>query len=89
MAYAKSADSDKSLLRVYTACHSTKYFRKQLHKKQNLGPTNRHCDVRNFKTFTVFHICINYFETVSMGAAIFIINIFKDTLFLLTGVDSI
>ena len=26
-----------SLIRVYTDCHSTKYFKKQLHKKQNLG----------------------------------------------------
>ena len=24
-----------SLIRVYTVCHSTKYFKKQLHKKQN------------------------------------------------------
>ena len=26
-----------SLIRVYTVCHSTKYFVKQLNKKQNLG----------------------------------------------------
>ena len=43
MAYANSADPDQtapersSLIRVYTVCHSTKYFKKELHKKQNLG----------------------------------------------------
>ena len=26
------------LIRVYTVCHSTKYFRKQLRKSQDLGP---------------------------------------------------
>ena len=26
-----------SLIRVYTVCYSTKYFKKQLHKKHNLG----------------------------------------------------
>ena len=26
-----------SLIRVYTICHSTKYFQKQLHRKQKLG----------------------------------------------------
>ena len=42
MSYANIADSDQtasegSLVRVYTVCHSTKYFKKQLHKKQDLG----------------------------------------------------
>ena len=38
MAYANSVDPDQSsLIRVYTVCHSAKYFKKQLHKKQNLG----------------------------------------------------
>ena len=42
MVYANSVDPDQtaprsSLIRVYTACHSTMYFKKQLHKKQNLG----------------------------------------------------
>ena len=43
MAYANSADPDQTApegaawIRVYTVCHSTKYFKKQLHKKQNLG----------------------------------------------------
>ena len=27
----------ESLIRVYNVCHSTKYFKKQLHKKQNLS----------------------------------------------------
>ena len=26
-----------SLIRVYIVCHSTKYFKKQVHKKQKLG----------------------------------------------------
>ena len=25
------------MIRVYTICHSTKYFKEQLRKKQNLG----------------------------------------------------
>ena len=40
MAYANSADPDKDQRGgggVYTVCHSTKYFKKQLHKKQTLG----------------------------------------------------
>ena len=40
MAYANSADPDQtgsSLIRVCTVCQSTKYFKKQLHKKQKLG----------------------------------------------------
>ena len=41
MAYANSADPDQtaprsSLIWVYTVCHSTMYFKKQLHKKQIL-----------------------------------------------------
>ena len=44
--YANSADPDQtapgrsSLIRVYTVCLSTSYFKKQLHKKQNLGQNN-------------------------------------------------
>ena len=40
MAYANSVDPDQTapeggnLIRVYTVCHSTKYFKKQLRKKQ-------------------------------------------------------
>ena len=41
MAYANSADTDQTapcnLIRVYTVCHSTKYFKKQVYKKQNLS----------------------------------------------------
>ena len=38
MEYANSADPDQtSLIKVYTVCYLTKYFKKQLHKKQNLG----------------------------------------------------
>ena len=32
MTYARS-----SLIRVYSVCHSTKYFKKRLHKKETLG----------------------------------------------------
>ena len=34
MVYANIADPDQ-MIRVYTVCHSTKYFKKHLHKKQN------------------------------------------------------
>ena len=37
MAQANSADPDQiafSLIRVYTVCHSTKHFKKQLYKKE-------------------------------------------------------
>ena len=42
MTYANSADPDQtapssSLIRVYTVSQSTKFSRKLLHKKQNLG----------------------------------------------------
>ena len=41
LAYVNSVDPDQtapsSLIRVYTVCHSNKYFKKQLHRKQNLG----------------------------------------------------
>ena len=42
MTYANSADPHQTapeggLIRVYIVCHSTKYFKKQLHKKQILG----------------------------------------------------
>ena len=42
MACANSADPDPfsaegAVLSVYTVCYSTKYVKKQLHKKQNLG----------------------------------------------------
>ena len=33
----KSSSLRSSLIRVYIVCHSTKYFKKLLHKKQNLG----------------------------------------------------
>ena len=38
MAYANSANPDQSAPEgVYTVCHSTKSFNKQLHKNQNLS----------------------------------------------------
>ena len=44
MAYTNSEDPDQTAPASgavwsgsYTVCHSTKYFKKQLHKKQNLG----------------------------------------------------
>ena len=40
--YTNIADPDQtapwsSLIWVYTVCYSTKYFKKELHKKQNFG----------------------------------------------------
>ena len=38
MAYANSENPDQSaLISVSAVCHSTKNFKKQLHKQQNLG----------------------------------------------------
>ena len=38
VAYANSADPDQTvLIKVYTVCHSIKYFKKQNHKMQNLN----------------------------------------------------
>ena len=34
MPYTNSADLDQ--IRVFTVCHSTKHFKRQMHKKQNL-----------------------------------------------------
>ena len=36
-AHEEQLDLRSSLIRVYTVCHSTMYFKKQVHKKQNLG----------------------------------------------------
>ena len=36
-----------SLIKVYTVCHFTKYFKKELHKKQNLGQKGIEYNVRN------------------------------------------
>ena len=32
-------------------CHSTKYVKKQLHQKQNLGQKGMEYSVENFRTF--------------------------------------
>ena len=48
-------------IRISTVCHSTKYFKKQLHKKHFLGQKSIEWSVQNFRTFTVvqlpFTIC--------------------------------
>ena len=51
MAYANSADPDQSLIRIYTVCHSTKYFKKQLHQKQKLCQKCTEQSVRIFRTY--------------------------------------
>ena len=43
-----------SLIRVYTVCHINMYFKKQLHKKQNLSPNSVEYSVQNFRTFTIY-----------------------------------
>ena len=35
--HMQTVQTQISLIRVYTVCHSMKYFKKQLHKKHNLG----------------------------------------------------
>ena len=58
MEYANSADPDQTapeggLIRVYTVCHSTKHFKKQLHKKKGKKKVwNK--SVRHFRTFRVY-----------------------------------
>ena len=40
MVYANSLDPDQnppSLIKVYTVCHFTKYFKERLNKKETLG----------------------------------------------------
>ena len=37
LAYSNRSNWGSSLIRVYTVCHTTRYFKKQLHKKKNLG----------------------------------------------------
>ena len=47
-----------SLIKVYTVCHSTKYFKKELHRKQNIDQKRMEKSVRNFRIFTVkFNQC--------------------------------
>ena len=53
MTYANSADPDQTD-QDFTVCHSTKYFKTLLLKKQNLGQNSMELSVRNFRTFTVF-----------------------------------
>ena len=38
--HMQTVQTQISLIRVYTVCHLTKYFKKQLHKKQNLSQKN-------------------------------------------------
>ena len=40
---------------IYTVCQSTNHFKKQLHKKQTLGPKKGSNSIWIFRTFTVFH----------------------------------
>ena len=44
-----------SLIRVHTVCHFNEYFKKQLHKKHNLGKKIMEWSVWNSRTFTVCH----------------------------------
>ena len=55
MSYTKVSDLKElcSLIRVYTVCHSATYFKKQLHKKQNLAQKVWNKVVEIFRTFTV------------------------------------
>ena len=45
--HIQTVQAQLRLLRVYTVCHSTKYFKKQLHKKQNLGHKSMKQSVQN------------------------------------------
>ena len=56
-----------SLIRVYSVCHSTKYFKKQLNKKQYLDQKCMGWSVLNFRTFTVYllSLCRDPVDTFS------------------------
>ena len=41
---------------VYTVCHSTKYFKKQLYKKQNLGRKKKIV----FEILGIYNICFQF-----------------------------
>ena len=41
------------LIRVYIVCHSTKYFKKQLHKKQILSLKSIKYSGKNFRAYTI------------------------------------
>ena len=73
MAHANSVDPDQtapewsSLIRVYTVCHSTKYFRKQHNKKQNIGQKIMEQSFPNFRTFTTHAVCHKVFFSYLVG----------------------
>ena len=68
IAYANNVDPDQTapsgstLIRVYTVCHSFKYFKKQLHESKNLAKKKKKKKkkkyVQIFRTFTIFYIHI-------------------------------
>ena len=43
-----------SLIKVYIVCHSTKYFKKQLYKKQNLDP-KKHYENKPIQIYWKFY----------------------------------
>ena len=52
-----------SLIRVYTVCYSTKYFKKKLHQKQNSGKKKKKKKLTNVFKFLghlLYYICIWY-----------------------------
>ena len=57
MTYTNSADPDQTAPEeAYTVCNCTQYFKKQLHKKQNLGQNCMELSVQIFWTFTVCEV---------------------------------
>ena len=75
IAYLNSAYSNQTvpgLLRVYTVSNSTKYFKKKMHKKQNLGQPCKEYKVFKFWGHLWYIICIspkNYTDFVSINSA--------------------
>ena len=64
-----------SLIRVYTVCHSTKYFRTQLHKKQKLGKRSMKWSVRNFRNLPYLRLLVcSYFNNHSIKLTLCLLN---------------
>ena len=67
MAYANSADPDLLLIRVYTFCHFTKYFKEKHYIKVKFRPKNNEIKHSKFKTFTVVNRHNNKFTRCDFG----------------------
>ena len=54
----QTAPKRSSLIRVYTVCQSTKYFKKQLHKKKKISPKTWWNKVFERNIYSTYNICL-------------------------------